>query len=151
MLQAAINAELVLLELQSMPKEMDVLDQDQFATASKDTLQMVTNASNVVKVKLLTQETTKTVLLLQPVMETTNTEELVIPPPALHAKPAQLDTLSTLKETDAWDQSQLATVSKDTQLTDTNAKTVASMKLLTQTITSNANQHQPVTVPTNID
>jgi len=101
MLQAAINAELVLLELQSMPKEMDVLDQDQFATASKDTLQMVTNASNVVKVKLLTQETTKTVLLLQPVMETTNTEELVIPPPASHAKPAQPDTLSTPKETDA--------------------------------------------------
>jgi hypothetical protein len=101
MLQAAINAELVLLELQSMPKEMDVLDQDQFATASKDTLQMVTNASNVVKVKLLTQETTKPVSLPQPVMETTNTEELVIPLPAMHAKIAQLDTLLTPKEMDA--------------------------------------------------
>jgi hypothetical protein len=101
MLQAAINAELVLLELQSMPKEMDVLDQDQFATASKDTLQMVTNASNVVKVKLLTQETTKPVSLPQPVMETTNTEELVIPLPAMHAKIVQLDTLLTPKEMDA--------------------------------------------------
>jgi hypothetical protein len=99
--QAAMHAELVLPELRLMPKEMDASDQDQFATASKDTLQMVTNASNVVKVKLLTQETTRAVSLPQPVMETTNTEELVIPLPAMHAKPAQLDTLSIPQETDA--------------------------------------------------
>jgi hypothetical protein len=99
--QTAMHAELVLPELKLMPKEMDASDQDQFATASRDTLQMVTNASNVVMVKSLTQETIRAVLLPQPVMETTNTEELVIPPPAMHAKPAQLDTLSILQETDA--------------------------------------------------
>ena len=99
--QAAMHAELVLPELRLMPKEMDASDQDQFATASKDTLQMVTNAFLVVMVKLLTQETTKDVLLPQLVTETTNTEELVILPPAMLVKIAQLDTLSIPKEMDA--------------------------------------------------
>jgi capsular polysaccharide biosynthesis protein len=74
---------------------------------------------------------------------------LVIPPPALHAKLAQLDTLLTPKEMDVWDQSQLATASKDTQLMDTNASTVNKVKLLCQTTTSNVCKHQHVTETTN--
>jgi hypothetical protein len=144
-------AKLAQLTTLSTETEMDVKDQDQRAIASRD-IQLMDSAALTAKPAMLsTQTTTDNVIQLQPALETTNTEELVMQLPAMHAKHANQTSRSTNKEPDASDQSQSATVSKNIEMITMLALTVVLEKLLTQITTNNVSLPMLVTVLTNTE
>jgi hypothetical protein len=93
MLQPAIDAKPVLYHLLWTSRELDASDQDQSATASKDTQLTTINALTAQLVKLLTQPTTNSVLLPQHVLDQANIQDLPMLKTATNAEPALQDSL----------------------------------------------------------
>jgi len=121
MLKTAMPVELVKLHSSQLRIEPDATDQDQLATASKDTPTMDSLACNAQTDKLLTQETTELVSKLQPVKEIINISVLVMPRTAMLAEPVNFHSSQPKIDKDATDQDQLVLASKDTPTMDIHA------------------------------
>jgi len=93
MLQPVTDAKPVLYHLLWTSRELDALDQDQSATASKDTQLTTINALTAQLVKLSTQPTTNSVLLPQHVLDQANTQDLAMLKTATNAEPVLQDSL----------------------------------------------------------
>jgi hypothetical protein len=128
MLKTAMHAEPANFHSFQLRTELDVIDQDQLATVSKDTQMMDMNASNAQSDSLLTQETTRPVFQLTLVEVQTNI--LVTSTTAMLAELALFHSSQEKTEAHATDQDQLAHVLKDTLLMVTHALTAQPVKLL---------------------
>jgi hypothetical protein len=147
---SAMLADHALLDYKLTHKELDAIDQDQSAIASRDTHQMVTNALTVDQDKSLIQITEVLVSLPQLVIKVANISVLVMQLIASDAELAQPYSSQPMIDQDALDQDQLATVFKDTLLMDIHAFSVDLDKLSTQETTKNVCQPHNVLLPTNI-
>jgi hypothetical protein len=135
MLLAAMHAELANQDSLFPKIDQDVTDQDQLATASKDTHLMDSNAFSAQLDKLSTHKETLNVRMLPNVTDQTNILELVMLKTAMHAEPVNFH-LSLLKtDKDVIDQDQLATVFNITVKMVTNASNAKVDKLLTHLTT----------------
>jgi len=150
MLETAMHAEPVLFHSSQLKTELDAIDQDQLAAASKDTVKMVMLANNAQTDSLLTQETTETVSQLHHALQAINISVLVMLKTAMLVEHANFHSSQLRTELDVIDQDQLATVSKDTQMMDMNASNAQSDSLLTQETTRPVSQLTPVEALTNI-
>jgi hypothetical protein len=148
--KTAMHADLAKPYSSQLKTDPDVIDQDQLATASKDTVLMDMHANNAHQEVLLTQETTKTVFQLQLAVDKTNTQVLVMKEAASNADLAHFHLFQTKLEPDAIDQDQLATASKDTVLMDIHASNAHLEMLLTHKIKLDVSQLALVPDPTNI-
>jgi len=147
--KTAMHAELANFHSSQLKTEMDVIDQDQLAIASRDIALMVTLANNAQTTLLLIQETTRTVFQPHNALETINTTELVMLKTATPVEPANFHSSQHRTELDVTDQDQFATASKDTALMDINANNAQTDLLLTQLTTETVSQLQHAKLTTN--